>query len=141
MVRFITSHTVLAGRPSPQRVTWRLVNSYSIGPFVPSETFRRYQKQSCRLLANVSTAMGSFARGGHHPFRPPLPLIGIRLGLHHRALEPTAGIGGNRDEIDGADRFFDGLKKFRAMAIQTIGDDILERQHPLVAELPQHRHR
>ena len=62
MVRFITNHTVLVGRLSRQRVTWRLVNSYSIGPLVPSATCRRYQKQLCRLLAYVSTAMGSFAR-------------------------------------------------------------------------------
>jgi hypothetical protein len=55
-------------------------------------------------------------------------------------LEPAAGIGGNRDEIDGADRVFDGFKKFRALAIEAIGDDVLEREHALVAQLPHHRH-
>src|SRR5262249_12902025 len=60
-VRFSTSHTVLPGRPSPQRVTLRLVNSYSIGPWVPAETFRRSQQHSCKLLPTVSTAIGSLA--------------------------------------------------------------------------------
>jgi hypothetical protein len=80
-------------------------------------------------------------RGGHHSFRPRLPLRGIRLGRHYRALEPTAGIGRNRDEIDGAGLFFDGFKEFWAITIQIIGDDLLERQHTLLADLPQHRRR
>src|SRR5262245_41803718 len=61
MVRFITSQTVLSGWPSLHSVTCLLVNSYSMGPLVPSDTFRRYQKQSWRLLATASTDIGAFS--------------------------------------------------------------------------------
>jgi hypothetical protein len=44
-------------------------------------------------------------------------------------------IGRNRDEIDGVTLCFDDFKKFRAMAIETIGNDILARQDPRIAEL------
>src|SRR5262245_66105890 len=54
-VRLITSQTVRSGSPSLHSVTrWR-ANAYSIGPLVPSETFRRYQLEAGRRAATVAT--------------------------------------------------------------------------------------
>src|SRR6056297_1033630 len=47
----INSHTVLSGRPSLASTTRLFVNSYSIGPLVPSDTWRLYQKKLLRLTA------------------------------------------------------------------------------------------
>src|SRR5689334_346385 len=58
-VRLITSQTVRSGRPSLQSVTrWR-ANAYVIGPFVPSETICRYQRDSGRWAAKAATEHGT----------------------------------------------------------------------------------
>jgi hypothetical protein len=64
MVRLMTSQTVFPGRPCRHKVTRLFVNSYSMGPFVPSETRRLYQKTSCKLFAKCETFIGSFSSGG-----------------------------------------------------------------------------
>jgi len=57
----ITSQTVRSGRPSFESVTrWR-ANSYSMGPFVPSETFRRYQLEAGRRAAKAATVHGAWS--------------------------------------------------------------------------------
>src|SRR3954447_20922299 len=57
----MTSQTERSGRPSLQSVTrWR-ANSYTIGPLVPSETWRRYQLEGGRLAAKAATVQGSCA--------------------------------------------------------------------------------
>src|SRR4029453_8371686 len=57
-VRLITSQTVRSGRPSLQSVTrWR-ANAYTIGPLVPSETCRRYQREAGRRAATAATVHG-----------------------------------------------------------------------------------
>src|SRR5262249_28619385 len=58
-VRLITSQTVRPGRPSLQSVTrWR-ARAYVIGPFVPSETVRRYQLDAGRRVAKTATELGA----------------------------------------------------------------------------------
>jgi hypothetical protein len=59
IVRLITSQTVRSGRPSLHSVTrWR-ANAYTIGPFVPSETRRRYQREAGRRAATAATVHGA----------------------------------------------------------------------------------
>src|SRR5919108_2757711 len=74
-----------------------------MGPFVPSETFRRYQKPSCRLLANVSTALGSCSRAATTcfvrllPELPPHRYSELGLGLKPDVLRDlTRGASGCR---------------------------------------------
>src|SRR5215510_6773338 len=60
-VRLITSQTVRSGRPSLHRVTRCRANAYAIGPLVPSDTFRRYQREAGRLAATAATVLGGLA--------------------------------------------------------------------------------
>src|SRR4029450_10857729 len=80
MVRFITSQTVLSGCPSLHSVTCLLVNSYSMAPLVPSETFRRYQKQAWSVLATALIAMGAFPVLAPIRLERASPLYVYRLG-------------------------------------------------------------
>ena len=57
-VRLITSQTVWAGWSSWHRVTRFRVNSYSMGPFVPSDTVRRYHTLGPICCANFATLCG-----------------------------------------------------------------------------------
>jgi len=57
----MTTHTVFLGKPSPERTMRLLVNSYSMGPLVPSETFLRYQKKILRAFANALNVTGALA--------------------------------------------------------------------------------
>ncbi len=60
-MRLITSQTVRSGKPSLQSVTrWR-ANAYTIGPLVPSETCRRYQREAGRLAAKAATVPGAWS--------------------------------------------------------------------------------
>src|SRR2546430_6341841 len=52
-VRLSTSQTVRSGRPSLHSVTRGRANAYVIGPFVPSDTFRRYQLEAGRLAPPI----------------------------------------------------------------------------------------
>lgn len=54
-VRLSTSQTVWVGCPSLHSVTRRRANSYSMGPFVPSDTVRRYHCPLPICRANVAT--------------------------------------------------------------------------------------
>ena len=61
MLRRIMSQTVLSGSPFFEMITRLLVNSYSMGPLVPSETLRRYQKTLWMLFAMDSIVIGFFS--------------------------------------------------------------------------------
>jgi hypothetical protein len=70
----ITSQTVRSGRPSLQSVTrWR-ANAYVIGPFVPSETVRRYQLDIGRRAAKAATEHGAWVEAATTRFERALPL-------------------------------------------------------------------
>lgn|GEM_PF-5248355 len=58
------SQTVLPGRPSWHKVTHFFVNAYAMGPLVPSETRRLYQKTSFKPFAKSETFIGFFSSGG-----------------------------------------------------------------------------
>jgi hypothetical protein len=49
-------------------------------------------------------------------------------------LEPAAGVGRNRDQRRDPDTGIHGVEKVGALAIEAIGNDILERQEPLIRD-------
>jgi hypothetical protein len=57
--RWMRSQTARSGRPSRHRVPGRLVHAYTIGPWVPSDTVRRDQHVSCRVVAMASPVGGA----------------------------------------------------------------------------------
>ena len=63
MVRFIINQTSLVGNPFLAMTTRRLENSYSIGPLVPSDTLRRYQKKSLLPTAKSTREIDFFSPG------------------------------------------------------------------------------
>ena len=58
------SQTVLPGKPFWHKTIRLFVNSYSMGPFVPSETRRLYQKTSFKLFAKCETFVGFLSSVG-----------------------------------------------------------------------------
>ena len=73
-VRLIPTHTVLSGTPSWHRVTRLRLNSYAMGPFVPSETVRRYHPADGRLAAKVASVRGVCVSGTPTRVARPAPL-------------------------------------------------------------------
>src|SRR5262252_7507438 len=70
----MTNQTVRSGRPPLHSVTrWR-ANSYTIGPLVPSDTFRRYQLEAGRLAATVATMLGALSGATTTRFARAAPL-------------------------------------------------------------------
>src|SRR5437868_5133666 len=84
MERLLTSQTVRSGKPSLQSVTrWR-ANSYTIGPFVPSETCRRYQREAGRRAATAATGHGAVSGTTHLVRRAAYASVNHASGRNNR---------------------------------------------------------
>src|SRR6266705_6123687 len=73
-VRLSTRHPVRLGSPSLLSVTRVRANASAIGPWVPSETIRRYQHEDARLCAKAATVSGVCVSGGHTRLARTAPL-------------------------------------------------------------------
>ena len=74
------------------------MNSYSIGPFVPSDTRRRYQKTSFKFLAKSEIVIGCYRRlenAGKRRFENAWDLPGAAglIWMHFEAGGKIAGVG------------------------------------------------
>lgn len=114
MLRLIINQTFFSGRPSLDINTLRLVNSYSIGPFVPSETVRLYQKKSFIVSAKAFTEIGFFSVSSKICFARSSPLYLYFFFPDYRSLKPTQSNGRNPNKICSICYFFSRLNEFRA---------------------------
>src|SRR5215831_20854280 len=60
-VRLMSNHTAVVGCPSLHNMIRLRANSYVMGPLVPSDTVRRYQKVGGMAWASAATVSGAGA--------------------------------------------------------------------------------
>ncbi len=90
MVRLITSHTVFVGSPFFARMICLLVNSYSIGLLVPSDTLGLYQIIIIYVLGQGLYSYGLLFRLLKHYLGVHLASIDVRL-LFSSSIPPFLG--------------------------------------------------
>src|SRR5262245_23553374 len=147
-VRWLSAHCALDHQPDAplwqplltqrdplarKRILNRAFGSFRDGPPIPSGRWqvRRHRRHG--------TGVG---RGVYDDaFRVCLPLIAIRVLRRRGALKPAARLRRDRYERRDTHTCIDGIQKVRAVPIQAIRYQVLEREQPLVRYSLQHGRR
>ena len=119
----IMSHTSLPGRPPRESTTRLSVNSYAIGPFAPSDTFRRCQKKLLRFVAIVSNVLLISEKKPCTHFSFEAVLL-----LHHKAPQPAECVVRHGHEVRNAQEPVHRIDEAGAVPAGAAGGDEAETE-------------